>query len=72
MTGRTPFVGVTDQWGSGSVLAIAAVAMSVLAFSCSKRDIFKSMEGGKLFVRIVQVDKNGTEQVSKVVRAVEE
>ncbi|SDC34215.1 choice-of-anchor Q domain-containing protein [Niabella drilacis] len=56
----------------GYVLAIAVVAMSVLAYSCSRQDIFKNIENGKLFLRIVQVDKDGTEKVSKVIQVVRE
>ncbi|SDC34389.1 beta strand repeat-containing protein [Niabella drilacis] len=50
--------------------AIAMFGISMLAFSCSKQDIFKHIDNGRLFVRIVQVDKNGTERVSKVIQAV--
>ncbi|WP_300597553.1 VCBS repeat-containing protein [Niabella sp.] len=53
-------------------LIMASVLFCVLAISCSKRDIAKTIEDGKLFVRIVQVDKDGTQQVSKVIRAVQE
>ncbi|SDD94289.1 choice-of-anchor Q domain-containing protein [Niabella drilacis] len=53
-------------------LVIMAILLGILAFSCSKKDIFKSIEEGKLFVRIVQVDKDGKERVSKVVQAVRE
>ncbi|WP_169539996.1 FG-GAP repeat domain-containing protein [Niabella aurantiaca] len=53
-------------------LIMAAVLLCALAFSCSKRDIAKTIESGKLFVRIVQVDKDGTQRVSKVIRAVQE
>ncbi|SDC34357.1 choice-of-anchor Q domain-containing protein [Niabella drilacis] len=52
--------------------AIAMFGISMLAFSCSKQDIFKHIDNGRLFVRIVQVDKNGTERVSKVIQAVRE
>ncbi|MGJ7033363.1 choice-of-anchor Q domain-containing protein [Niabella hirudinis] len=53
-------------------LAMALGVLCVLSYSCSKRDVFKNMDNGKLFVRIVQVDKNGTERISKVIRAVQE
>lgn len=53
-------------------LITASVLFCALALSCSKRDIDGTMEGGKLFVRIVQVDKDGEQRVSKVIRAVQE
>ncbi|MGJ7033364.1 choice-of-anchor Q domain-containing protein [Niabella hirudinis] len=54
------------------VTAIAVVMACALLYSCSKKDIFKNINSGKLFVRIVQVDKNGTERISKVIQAVRE
>ncbi len=40
--------------------------------SCQKRDLFKSVDDGKLFVRIIQVDKDGTETASKIIAVVKE
>lgn len=54
------------------VFIIAVIVCGVLSFSCGKKDIFKDIENSKLFVRIVQVDKDGMEQVSKVVQVVRE
>ena len=53
-------------------LITASVLCCALAFSCSKRDIAKTIGDGKLFVRIIQVDKDGTQRASKVIRAVQE
>ena len=40
----------------------------VLFFSCHKTELQNLIDDGKLFVRIVQVDKDGTERTSKVVQ----
>ena len=52
-------------------IAITAILLSLGLFACTKNDLFKSIEDGKLFVRIVQVDKDGKESVSKVVKVIE-
>ncbi|TXH59993.1 MAG: hypothetical protein E6Q89_01500 [Bacteroidia bacterium] len=50
-----------------SLLAIAI--LSVIIVGCSKNELVKSIGINKLFVRVVQVDKDGTEKVSKVIQA---
>ncbi|MGC4235632.1 MAG: choice-of-anchor Q domain-containing protein [Niabella sp.] len=52
--------------------ATVTIVLAVFLFSCSKKDMFKSIEDGRLFVRIVQVDKDGTESASKAIRVVSE
>ncbi|SDC58497.1 choice-of-anchor Q domain-containing protein [Niabella drilacis] len=52
--------------------ALCTVIGCALLFSCHKGDLFGSPEAGRLFVRIVQVDKGGKEQVSKVIRTTAE
>ncbi|MGJ7031296.1 right-handed parallel beta-helix repeat-containing protein [Niabella hirudinis] len=52
--------------------AIIAILLCALFFSCDKKDLLENSEDGKLFIRIVQVDKDGKERVSKVVQAVRE
>ena len=49
-----------------------AILGGVLFLSCNKTELRKAMDDGKLFVRIVQVDKDGTERASKVVQVVKE
>ena len=44
----------------------------VLFFSCHKTELQNLINDGKLFVRIVQVDKDGTERISKVIQVVKE
>ncbi|SDC58530.1 NHL repeat-containing protein [Niabella drilacis] len=46
--------------------------LCMLSFSCSRKGIITGMDKERLLVRIVQVDKDGKEQVSKVVSAVRE
>ncbi|MCD2422922.1 hypothetical protein LQ567_09130 [Niabella pedocola] len=52
--------------------AMAAVVVFVLSLSCNKRGMHDDMEEKNLLVRIVQVDKDGRERMSKVVRVVRE
>ena len=49
----------------GLCMAILGV---VLFFSCNKTELQNAMDDGKLFVRIVQVDKDGTETISKIIK----
>ncbi|WP_300598409.1 right-handed parallel beta-helix repeat-containing protein [Niabella sp.] len=53
------------------LLMTMAVILSAITCSCSKRDFPQLSANENLFVRIVQVDTNGSEQVSKVVTVVE-
>ncbi|WP_300598404.1 right-handed parallel beta-helix repeat-containing protein [Niabella sp.] len=46
----------------------AAIILSAVAFACNKKDLSRLNANENLLVRIVQVDKDGTEQVSKVVK----
>ncbi|SDC58811.1 right-handed parallel beta-helix repeat-containing protein [Niabella drilacis] len=52
--------------------AIAAAICCALAFSCHKNTAVEPAGNGKLFVRIVQIDKDGTKQLSKVLQATPE
>lgn len=54
------------------VFITAAIVCAALYFSCNKKDFLKDIDNQKLFVRIVQVDKDGTKSYSKVVQAVSE
>jgi len=47
---------------------IVTIILAAILFSCSKKDIFKSPEDGNLLVRIVQVDKDGSQSASKAVK----
>ena len=51
--------------------AVIAVLFSLLLFAYNKKNLFRSIEEGNLFVRIVQVDKDGNKIVSKVVKVME-
>lgn len=53
-------------------VALISVILGVCSFACTKKEIVKGIEAEKLWVRIVQVDKDGREQVSKVMRVVRE
>ncbi|MBZ4192510.1 hypothetical protein [Niabella beijingensis] len=49
--------------------ALFVTGTAVLAVSCNKRDQLAIEQPGKVFVRIVQVDKDGTRKASKIVQA---
>ncbi|TXH59994.1 MAG: hypothetical protein E6Q89_01505 [Bacteroidia bacterium] len=53
-------------------IMIAAIACCAWAISCNKPDVFNGDEDGRLFVRIIQVDKDGVETISKTVQAIVE
>lgn len=53
------------------VLSILAIAMTVGYFSCQKSDLIGETKAGeKIFVRLSQVDKDGTTKVLKIQEAV--
>jgi len=49
-------------------ILFCSLLLSILFISCQKRDWLQTTEKGKLLVRIVQVDKDGIESFSKVIR----
>lgn len=51
---------------------ITAALLFVLIFSCSKKETLSNMEDGKLFARLVQVDKDGSAHASKIIQVVQE
>ncbi|MBZ4188885.1 choice-of-anchor Q domain-containing protein [Niabella beijingensis] len=51
---------------------ITVVVCGAFALSCHKNAAVEAAGNGTLFVRIVQVDKDGTKQVSKVMQAVQQ
>ncbi len=53
-------------------VAIAAVVLFAVAFSCSRQAVIDDAQSGQLFVRIVQVDNNGTQVASKAIRVIQE
>ncbi|MBO9595383.1 MAG: hypothetical protein J7599_20950 [Niabella sp.] len=53
-------------------LAVAAFLVCFLIFACRKNDRIESAETGTLYARLVQVDKDGTERVSKIIQVVQE
>ena len=58
--------------GGAARVTAFGMALCILAFlhSCSKNEIHNLDESDKMFIRIVQVDKDGTQKESKVVQAV--
>lgn len=65
-------VGFVYSKGRGSkvlMMGLAVIGVVILGVSCNKKDIPARGNGGELFVRIVQVDKDGTKITSKIVRA---
>ncbi|WP_018628124.1 choice-of-anchor Q domain-containing protein [Niabella aurantiaca] len=52
--------------------AVAAFLVCILSFACHKTGIVKSAETGALFARLVQVDKDGAQRVSKTIQVVRE
>lgn len=53
-------------------VAIAALVLFAAAFSCSRQAVIDDAQSGQLFVRIVQVDINGTQVASKAIRVIQE
>ncbi|SDD63716.1 choice-of-anchor Q domain-containing protein [Niabella drilacis] len=53
-------------------LPVAAFLVCILSFACHKTGIVKSAETGTLFARLVQVDKDGAQRVSKTIQVVRE
>ena len=54
-----------------AIFALAIVCgTSFFGASCSKQDSGTSIKEGTVFVRIKQVDKDGTESYSKVIKVV--
>lgn len=51
-------------------MAMMAVSIMVLGYSCTKSDKAAIQNNDNLFVRIAQVDKDGTKSYSKVVKVV--
>ncbi|HRN46990.1 MAG TPA: hypothetical protein PK110_14055 [Niabella sp.] len=52
------------------MMAMMAVSIMVLGYSCTKSDKAAIQNNDNLFVRIAQVDKDGTKSYSKVVKVV--
>ncbi|GEM_PF-6364126 len=64
--------GFAARPGRRLLLMGAVVLIGMQIFSCSRQEIFKSIEDGKLYIRIIQIDKDGKEQTSKVIRVIAE
>ncbi len=50
---------------------ITATFLFVLAFSCSKKGTLSNIEDGKLFARLIQVDKDGATHSSKIIQVIQ-
>ena len=51
---------------------ISLIAASIFIYSCTKQEVGVSNENEKIWVKIVQVDKDGSEKSSRIVQAVKE
>ncbi|MCF3108017.1 hypothetical protein LL912_04420 [Niabella sp. CC-SYL272] len=53
-------------------LAVAAFLVCILIFACRKNDKIERVETGTLYARLVQVDKDSSEHMSKIIQIVRE
>ncbi|WP_114790818.1 choice-of-anchor Q domain-containing protein [Niabella yanshanensis] len=51
---------------------ITPVLLFVLIVSCNKKETLSNIENGKLFARLVQVDKDGITSASKIIQVMQE
>lgn len=66
-----PLYSNRKNWGVKFVALLTIVSV-VFAASCSKKEASISEKNGKLFVRIVQIDKDGNQQMSKIIEATQQ
>jgi hypothetical protein len=53
---------------------VMGLVVMMIVLACNKKEMpaMKTTDEGKLFIRIVQVDKNGAKNVSKVIQVTQE